>query len=222
MSDQKKINLNRRQTLKLGLLGTGLTFLGSQGLAENLCRLTPIQTEGPFYPIHGQLDTNEDLVQLNGKSEKAKGKIIWVQGKVQDLSCQPIAGALVEIWQACHTGKYDHPSDPNPAALDPHFQYWGKSVSDQNGNYRFRTIVPGAYPAAAGWVRPPHIHFKIQKLGYLEMITQMYFSGEKLNSHDRILQRLPLVDQRNVVVELKDSKELGHPVAEFNITLEKA
>ena len=127
----------------------------------------------------------------------------------------------MEIWQACESGKYNHPSDPNTAPLDPNFQYWGKAVSDNEGRYRFRTIVPGAYPADTGWVRPPHIHFKIARLGYVELITQMYFSGESLNGKDLILQRLKKYDQAKVIVEFKPVADVPHSVGVFNIQIEK-
>src|SRR2546430_3692171 len=54
---------------------------------------------------------------------------------------------LVEIWQASASGRYTHPDDRNNAApLDPNFQGWGKAVTDQEGHYLFKTILPGQYP----------------------------------------------------------------------------
>lgn len=183
--------------------------------------LTPRQPEGPFYPVVPQVDTNADLVLMTGKNEPARGEIIIVQGQVTDQQCRPVQGVLVEIWQACHTGRYNHHADPNTAELDPNFQYWGKALTDANGNYRFRTIVPGAYPAGDGWVRPPHIHFKVSKLGYVELITQMYFAGDALNADDLILQRLSKAQQERVVIELKSQDGLPHPAGQFNIQIEK-
>ena len=68
-------------------------------------------------------------------------------------------------------------------------------MTDTQGRYRFRTIIPGAYQASGDWKRPPHVHFKVSRLGYIELITQMYFAGESLNDNDLILKRLKKSDQ---------------------------
>ncbi len=185
---------------------------------------TPPQTEGPFYPVNDQLDKDIDLVYVDGAPDMARGEIVYVYGLVTDSQCQPLPGALVEIWQACVTGRYNHPSDPNTsAALDPHFQYWGKTMTDEQGRYLFRTIIPGAYPAAPGWDRPPHIHFKVQKRAYHELTTQMYFRGHALNAADRILQSMSAIDQEKVVVDfapMNDVEFYGpYKGGRFDITL---
>jgi protocatechuate 3,4-dioxygenase beta subunit len=61
--------------------------------------------------------------------------------------------------------------------------------SGSDGAFRFRTVVPGAYPASPTWTRPPHIHLKVAKAGYLELVTQMYFPGHPLNGRDHLLLR---------------------------------
>jgi protocatechuate 3,4-dioxygenase, beta subunit len=216
--------MDRRSLLKVGA-GSVAALFGAQAVASGaeVCirALTPRQPEGPFYPVVDQVDTNADLVVMTGKNQMARGEIIIVQGQVTDQKCNPVQDVLVEIWQACHTGRYNHHADPNTSELDPNFQYWGKAVTDANGSYRFRTILPGAYPADETWVRPPHIHFKISKLGYVELITQMYFAGEALNSQDLILKRLSAEQQKRVVVELKSQDGLPHPAGQFDIQIEK-
>ena len=168
--------MKRRDLIKNSLItSVGLMALSRTAAANELmCKpgLTPRQTEGPFYPVEDQLDTDADLIRLEGSSLFALGEVIIVKGQVTDQNCNPVKGALVEIWQACASGKYNHPSDPNTAPIDPNFQYWGKSVTDDQGRYKFRTILPGAYPADTDWMRPPHIHFKISRVGYKELITQ--------------------------------------------------
>lgn len=222
-----KQNLNRRDVIKWGSVGLLLSGVGSTKAVsarnEPFCAKskTPLQPEGPFYPVVDQLDKDADLVHVQGAPQPAKGEVVLLQGKVLDQNCHPVKGALVEIWQACKTGKYNHPSDPNTAELDPYFQYWGKAVTDEKGAYLFRTIIPGAYPAGAGWIRPPHIHFKISALGYQEMITQMYFHGHPLNASDRILRQLPKSEQEKLIVQFRPQEDLPHPLGSFEITIER-
>lgn len=217
--------MNRRSLLRNGALSTAaLLAIPLSTKAAGQCSTatkTPPQTSGPFYPVLDQMDTDSDLIRIYGASDIAKGKIVIVEGIVTDQMCKPVMGALVEIWQACESGRYNHPSDPNTAELDPNFQYWGKATSDHEGKYKFRTIVPGAYPADASWVRPPHIHFKIARLGYVELITQMYFTGESLNAKDLVLQRLTKSDQAKVIVDFKQVQNVPHLVGQFNIQIEK-
>lgn len=217
--------MKRRDLIKNSLItSVGLMALSRTAAANELmCKpgLTPRQTEGPFYPVEDQLDTDADLIRLEGSSLFALGEVIIVQGQVTDQNCKPVQGVLVEIWQACASGKYNHPSDPNTAPIDPNFQYWGKSVTDEQGHYKFRTILPGAYPADTDWMRPPHIHFKISRVGYKELITQMYFAGQELNGQDLILQDLSQDEQEKVVVPLRTEAGQAHPVGNFNIQIRK-
>ncbi len=213
--------MNRRNLLKIGAT-TAASFVTLKALAGNkISALTPTQPKGPFYPIVDQVDTDSDLIYVENSKNAAKGKIIIVEGIVTDQKGRPVQSALVEIWQACETGKYNHPADTNDAALDADFQYWGKALTDKKGFYRFRTIIPGAYPADLNWVRPPHIHYKVAKLGYMELITQMYFAGNEFNDKDLILQRLSHDEQNDVIVELKTVANAAHPVGVFNIQIEK-
>lgn len=221
--------MERRQLLKQLGIGTGM-ILGSAALghAAEICGKTPAQTEGPFYPIKDQSDKDWDLTQLNGSSRRALGDEIIVVGTVLDQNCKPVPGTLVEIWQACISGKYNHPNDPNTAPLDPDFQYWGKSISDENGVYLFKTIIPGEYPADTNWIRPPHIHYKVHKWGYKELTTQLYFAGNKYNKTDLILNAIPKTERERVVRPIED-KELLIPgenlslrrVVNFDLIIEK-
>lgn len=215
--------MKRRDLLFNSLISAaGLVALPRVSLAQQCLKSkTPAQTEGPFYPVVDQIDIDADLILVKGSEKEASGKIVIIEGKLSDQHCRPIQGALVEIWQACESGRYNHPSDPNTAPLDPNFQYWGKAVTDTQGKYRFRTVIPGSYPADVGWERPPHVHFKVSKLGYVELITQMYFKGQTLNEKDLILTRLKKIDQQKVIVEFKQVKNTPHPIGIFNISMEK-
>lgn len=137
---------------------------------------TPEQPKGPFYPIRLPDDTDYDLT-VTDDGLKAKGVEVYVQGQVMDTDGKPIAGAIVEIWQACQSGKYNHPRDPNNAIPDENFQYYSAVETDENGQYVFKTIVPGPYPAQSNWWRPPHIHYQVEVEEYKRLVTQLYFDG---------------------------------------------
>jgi protocatechuate 3,4-dioxygenase beta subunit len=203
----------------LGLLGATSAF----GRVEEFCARTPQQPEGPFYPVRDQPDKDNDLTYVSGRRGVAKGTVVYLQGIVSDVNCTPIKHAVVEIWQACASGRYNHPGDQeNPGALDPNFQYWGIATSDKNGLYTFKTILPGHYKAAPDWMRPPHIHFKVHKMGHHELTTQMYFSGNQYNEGDLILRKLSAHEKAAVIVPMikrENASAADEFDCAFNITL---
>ncbi|WP_455209681.1 dioxygenase family protein [Kaarinaea lacus] len=215
--------ISRRSLLKFGLTA-GIVSYGisnNTGHARANTLWTPRQTEGPFYPIHEQADKDVDLTRIEGKTQPAKGEVIQVQGHVLDTDGKAISNAFVEIWQANTWGRYAHKRDPNTAPLDPNFQGWGQTTADNEGQYGFKTILPGAYPAGPDWTRPPHIHFKIAKQGYYALTTQMYFPDQKLNDVDLILQNLPKAQRDMVVAKKQPNDEDDVPVFVFDIVLLK-
>lgn len=215
---------SRRNFLKMGSGALGVAVLAnpiSKAIA-NACGLTPPQTAGPFYPGNSQFAVENDLTQVPGQTQRAEGQVIYVKGQVVDQNCVPIVGANVEIWQACHSGKYNNPKDTNPAKLDPYFRYWAETYTSETGEYWFKTIIPGAYPADDTWKRPPHLHFKITKLGFRELVTQMYFQGNPLNESDLILHQLSPAERSTVIVDFIPTGvfgDLNALVGKFDIAL---
>lgn len=177
----------RRRVLGMSL-GLAMSGFGGSALAQSL-RLTPGEIVGPFYPVLKPLDQDADLTVVAGKTGRAQGQLLHLAGRVLNLDGQPVKGARVEIWQANSQGRYSHPSDRNPAPLDPNFEGFAVQFTDAEGRYRFKTIKPGAYPATATWTRPPHIHFEVTGRTN-RLTTQMYFPGEPLNDKDLLLQGL--------------------------------
>jgi protocatechuate 3,4-dioxygenase beta subunit len=223
--------ISRRELLSAGAgAAAGLVAqrLGADAPSPPVCgEPTVAQTAGPFYPTRDREDEDPDLTQVRGRPGRAAGDVIVIQGRVLDDACHPIADALVEIWQANTWGRYAHEKDAgNPRPLDPNFQSWAEMRTDAEGRFRFRTIKPGAYPADdQGWVRPPHIHFRVSRRGYHELVTQMYFAGESLNDADRIRLELAPEERDRVTVTLQPaSAEHGAGVqrGEFDITLRRA
>lgn len=150
-------------------------------------RLTPAQTEGPFYPVALPADSDADLL-ANGALRYTRGQAAWVEGTVSDPDGRPLRGAVVEIWQCDEQGHYHHPGDGGRA--DPAFQGFGRSSVGTDGAFRFRTIRPAHY---AG--RTPHIHVKV-KLGRRELLTtQLYVEGDPHNAGDSLYRRLSPEDR---------------------------
>lgn len=219
MSDN---DFSRRSILKFGTFSA--LALGSSkilGLNVGECIQTPVQPKGPFYPVASQPDTNTDLTRVDGKAGVAKGDFIYLSGKVIDEECAPVAGCVVEIWQACVSGRYNHPGDmDNQNPLDPDFQYWGIAVTDNEGRYGFKTIIPGHYNASPTWIRPPHIHFKVYKKGIKELITQMYFKGNQYNQGDLILNKITGEQRDSVIRELHPrDDEAGRKAYDINFDI---
>jgi protocatechuate 3,4-dioxygenase, beta subunit len=130
---------------------------------------TPAQALGPFYPRVLPADRDSDLVRIAGRERPAAGTVAFIDGRVTDVRGQPVAGALVEIWQCDVHGRYLRPADDAPGPRDENFQGYGQARSDAAGAYGFRTIRPVPY---AG--RPPHIHFQITHPRHPKLVTQLY------------------------------------------------
>ena len=214
MSSDSK--LTRRVALQTGL---GLVVGVAAGRLQAEAVTPPVE-EGPFFPRHDQPDKDADLTQVEGRSEAAAGEAIMVRGRVVDEAGVAVAGALVDLWQANAYGRYDHEDDPNPAPIDPNFQGWAQLRSDGEGRFSIRTIKPGAYPVEENWTRPPHLHFKVARRGYRELVTQMFFAGEALNEKDRLFREIPADQRDRVTVEFR-ALDGGVPVGDFSIVLGK-
>jgi len=147
---------------------------------------------GPVYP-YGRIDASDTDLTRQHQGEP-QGERIIVQGRVLDEDGRPLPNTLVEIWQANAAGRYTHRVDDHPAPLDPNFSGAGRTLTDDQGRYRFVTIKPGAYPwlnHPNAW-RPAHIHFSLFGTSFLSrLITQMYFPGDPLMPYDPILNSIP-------------------------------
>lgn len=147
---------------------------------------TPQEIVGPFYPIAKPIDSDADLTMVAGRTGRAVGQIIEVSGRVIDLAGRPVPNARLEIWQANAAGRYAHPSDDNPAPIDPNFQGYARLDTDAAGEYRIVTVKPGPYPGGRRGMRTPHIHFDLS--GRIDrLVAQMYFPEEPLNVTDALL-----------------------------------
>lgn len=142
------------------------------------CALTEPNIEGPFFkpdaPFRAPRDARNHASLVNGRPH---GTPLEVSGRVLGHDCEPLAGALIEVWHADHDGAYDHEG----------FTFRGRFRSGADGLYRLRTIVPGHYHVGSGY-RPAHIHVKVHVPGRPSLTTQLYFPDDPYNEADAFIR----------------------------------
>lgn len=168
------------------------------------------EVTGPVYGHSEVTESDSDLTRQH--AGEPQGERIIVAGRVLDDNGRPASHTLIEIWQTNAAGRYRHHHDSHPAPLDPNFTGAGRALTDENGQYRFVTIKPGAYPwrnHENAW-RPAHIHFSLFGPAFAtRLVTQMYFPGDPLFRYDPIFQSIP------------DERARQRLVAEFDLSTTK-
>ncbi|MEH6519999.1 protocatechuate 3,4-dioxygenase subunit beta [Sulfitobacter sp.] len=180
---------------------------------------------GPTFG-HNDIDPiDNDLISNYATSGGPIGERIIVHGRVLDENDRPVPNTLVEIWQANAGGRYRHKKDTYLAPIDPNFGGCGRTLTDENGFYKFRTIKPGAYPWR-NWVnnwRPAHIHVSVFGTAFAQrLITQMYFEGDPLIAKCPIVKTIPdqrAIDQLVAALDLNASAPLDSIAYKFDIVL---
>ncbi len=152
---------------------------------------TPSQTAGPFFKPGSPRRASLLEPGITGTRLTVTGRVLWTD-------CRPVAGALLDFWQADDRGAYDNTGD----------RLRGHQVADDAGRYRLETIVPGPYPG-----RTRHIHVRVQAPDRPPLTTQLYFPGEAKNAADGIFDRA-------LVVTMRDAD--GGKVAGFDFVLARA
>lgn len=212
-------SIYRRNFIKMGIFsGVTSVLTINSSLSKALGVPTPAEVEGPFYPVIDQQDKDFDLTRIDGRQGVADGPHIIIKGRITDITGHPVENATIDLWQANAKGRYRHPRDSNPQPLDPNFQGWAIINSGKDGEFRFKTVKPGAYPASKTWIRPPHIHFKVSVKGHAPLITQMYFPDEKLNEMDLLLRNKKASD-RSLMIANHIGQEGNIEIYQYNITL---
>lgn len=167
----------RRAVLGAGVFAAGSLLAIDDSPAEAPLAATPAchdgdeatlaQTEGPYFKL-----SSPERVEL--LEEGIPGQPLELVGFVLTRACKPIAGALLDFWQADDKGRYDNSG----------FRLRGHQFTDAEGRYRLRSIVPGLYPG-----RTRHIHVKVQPRGGRVLTTQLYFPGEAQNRSDGLFRK---------------------------------
>jgi protocatechuate 3,4-dioxygenase beta subunit len=127
-------------------------------------------TEGPYYKANPP--QNATL-----RTAGVAGTPLTLTGYVVSQSCQPIANAKLDFWQADGNGNYDNSG----------YTLRGWQLTDANGAYRLETVIPGLYPG-----RTEHIHFKVTVNG-TTYTSQLFFPGVSQNEGDSIYSSRMLV-----------------------------
>ncbi len=127
---------------------------------------TPEQTAGPFF-------TPNSPRRVSLLEPELAGERLLLSGRVLSTGCQPVAGALLDFWQADDNGDYDNVG----------YRLRGHQFADDGGRWELETIVPGLYPG-----RTRHIHVVVQAPDQAPLTTQLYFPGEPANERDGIFR----------------------------------
>ncbi|WP_343211948.1 protocatechuate 3,4-dioxygenase subunit beta (plasmid) [Aliisedimentitalea scapharcae] len=180
-------------------------------------------------PVFGHTDIDpidNDLISNYAQPDQSPiGERILVHGRVLDENARPVPNTLVEIWQANAGGRYRHKKDTYLAPIDPNFGGCGRTMTDEDGYYYFRTVKPGAYPWR-NWVnnwRPAHIHLSIFGTGFAQrLITQLYFEGDPLIHKCPIVNTIPdpdAIEQLIARLDLNATIPLDTIAYKFDIIL---
>lgn len=142
---------------------------------------TPWQTVGPFLHI-GLTWLNSDELADEGVA----GERIEVQGRVVDGRGEPMADAMLELWQADALGRYAD------AEAISGFRGFGRVPTGADGTFAFRSIKPGRVPGPHSRLQAPHINVSLFARGILRRLTtRIYFADEASNADDPVLQAVP-------------------------------
>ncbi|MCY4260550.1 MAG: protocatechuate 3,4-dioxygenase subunit beta [Rhodobacteraceae bacterium] len=181
---------------------------------------------GPVFG-HDSIGTDDNDLTRNhaAKDGSPIGERMIVYGRIRDETGRGIPSTLVEIWQANAGGRYHHPGETYHAPLDPNFGGCGRTLTDDEGWYEFRTIKPGPYPWPNGvndW-RPAHIHFSLFGQSFAQrLITQMYFEGDPLIRHCPIVNTIAdqaTIDDLVARLDLRASLPMDLLAYRFDLTL---
>ncbi|MDX1946816.1 MAG: hypothetical protein SFU86_15550 [Pirellulaceae bacterium] len=211
---------NRRDFLRNGTWGLAATGVAGLVLRDGVLATAasgdePEPSAAPFAippaPMPATLKATEDNIlgpyHRPGAPFRAKitpplepGETLVIRGRVWALdTTRPLAGAILDIWQANAAGRYDNddPAAPPQAGV---FVNRARLVVDESGYYEYETVKPGRYQIGDGQWRPAHIHYLVQAPGYRKLVTQLYFRGDPWNDKDRFIKPSLIIDPQPVKV----------------------
>ncbi|HWM04520.1 MAG TPA: dioxygenase [Actinophytocola sp.] len=182
---------------------------------------------GPFFvPGAPEYALGDDI------SAGAGGTPCHLSGTVRSTTGEPVAGAVLEVWQSDEDGRYD----VQYADLDaPRGR--GRLRADGQGRYAFWTVRPHAYPipddgpvgellaaAGRGPMRPAHVHFMVSAPGHRTLITHVFAADSAHLDDDAVFgvkESLVIDFERHEPGVAPDGRRLDTPfhTATFEIVL---
>jgi len=175
--------MDRKKFLKKGAMSLGTivaipTLISSCNKNEdndpNACATSPEETAGPF-PIKSPAD----YVRENIIGDRA-GIPLMITFNIQNTNnnCNPLEGALVDLWHCDAQGNYSEYSGQLDGNFTNEHFLRGRQTTDSNGNASFISIFPGWYPG-----RTPHVHVEIKSsTGNSLLVTQVSWSDDTSNT----------------------------------------
>jgi protocatechuate 3,4-dioxygenase alpha subunit len=181
---------------------------------------TSQQTIGPFFPRTFFREGDNDLTRVApDAAPTARGETILLRGRVTREGGFPCLNTILEAWQADSGGRFNHPLDPERRLADPDFLGWGRAWTDADGQYEFRTVLPGGYADPTGR-RAPHVNLTAMGAGLMRRVLTTVFFPEHPdeNAADPVLALLP-EHRRGRLVARPDGEADGLRVFRFDIRL---
>lgn len=170
-------------------------------------------TIGPFF--HFALTTDETMGQM--ASPETKGERVQLVCRLTDGDGAPVSDAMIELWQADASGKYNHPDDSQEKKPDAAFRGFGRLETSDAGVCVFETVKPGRVPGPNAALQAPHINVSVFARGLLKRLaTRIYFAGDPANAQDAVLALVP-DERRGTLMAQHDPSHPG--VWSFEIRL---
>jgi hydroxyquinol 1,2-dioxygenase len=146
---------------------------------------------GPFYVgEHKPMPHGTDI------SVGISGEPMFVRSRVTNLEGKPLANVEVDVWHADHDGFYDS-QKPSYETQGPSLR--ARFITDHDGRFSFRTILPCSYPIPTDGpvgelieatkrhpMRPAHVHFLVNAQGYEPLITHVFIEGDEYLDSDAV------------------------------------
>jgi catechol 1,2-dioxygenase len=199
--------VSSRRNLLTGAVATAVgTVAATTGLsaqAAQSCKVSNGDILGPFFQP-GSAASGNATIELAKTTEA--GDHVVITGRVLAPDCKtPIAGAMVDVWQANAKGAYDI-AHPDEKIAPANFNLRGHTKTNEKGEFVLKTVMPGRYNIPpglpgleknAGQLRPAHIHLTVVHPIFVPLTTQLYFKGDSQIKGD------PWAKDSKVVVEMK-------------------
>jgi protocatechuate 3,4-dioxygenase beta subunit len=148
-----------------------------------------------------------------------KGEDMAISGRILDTAGKPIAGAVLDVWQANDEGFYD----VQQKGIQPDFNLRGVFRTGADGRYWFRAVKPKFYPipddgpvgqllGALGRhpYRPAHLHFIIKADGFDTLVTHIFDPDDPYINSDAVFGvKESLLAEFKRVDDPARAKELG-------------